>query len=123
MAYSYDTMMIPAIEDLLESTESKFILVSLASKRGREITNYLGQLSVGIGAIVPPQVVSTSSKALSIALEEIAAGKIVAVEVDEDDDDATEDGAGADLGDLGSEERALAPAAPRGPARSVGPRR
>ena len=83
MAHGYDTMMTPAIEDLLERTESKFILVTLAAMRGREITNYFGQLGGGIGATVPPQVVSTSAKPLSIALEEIAAGKIEAVEVDE----------------------------------------
>ena len=84
MAHGYDTMMTPAIEDLLERTESKFILVTLAALRGREITNYFGQLGGGIGASVPPQVVSTSAKPLSIALEEIAAGKIEAVEVDPD---------------------------------------
>ena len=82
MAHGYDTMMTPAIEELLDRTESKFVLVSLASMRSREITNYLGQLGGGIGASVPPQVVSTSSKPLSIALEEIAAGKIEAVESD-----------------------------------------
>jgi len=75
-------MMTPAIEDLLDRTESKFVLVTLAAMRSREITNYLGQLGGGIGASVPPQVVSTSSKPLSIALEEVAAGKIEAVEFD-----------------------------------------
>lgn len=87
MAHGYDTMMTPAIEDLLERTESKFVLVTLAALRSREITNYFGQLGGGIGASVPPQVVSTSSKPLSIALEEVAAGKIEAVEVDPDADD------------------------------------
>ena len=82
MAHGYDTMMTPAIEELLDRTESKFVLVTLAAMRGREITNYLGQLGGGIGASVPPQVISTSSKPLSIALEEIAAGKIEAIEVD-----------------------------------------
>ena len=84
MAHGYDTMMTPAIEDLLERTESKFVLVTLAALRSREITNYFGQLGGGIGASVPPQVVSTSSKPLSIALEEISAGKVEAVEVDPD---------------------------------------
>ena len=84
MAHGYDTMMTPAIEDLLERTESKFVLVTLAALRSREITNYFGQLGGGIGASVPPQVVSTSSKPLSIALEEVAGGKIEAVEVDPD---------------------------------------
>ena len=82
MAHGYDTMMTPAIEELLERTESKFVLVTLAALRGREITNYFGQLGGGVGASVPPQVISTSSKPLSIALEEIAAGKIEALEVD-----------------------------------------
>ena len=82
MAHGYDTMMTPAIEDLLDRTESKFVLVTLAAMRSREITNYLGQLGGGIGASVPPQVISTSSKPLSIALEEVAAGKIEAVEID-----------------------------------------
>lgn len=76
MIHSYDTMMNPAIEDLIACTESKFILVTLAAKRSREITNYLGQFS-GIGSIVPPQVESESTtKPLSTALEEIAAEKI-----------------------------------------------
>ena len=87
MAHGYDTMMTPAVEELLDRTESKFVLVTLAAMRSREITNYLGQLSGGIGASVPPQVISTSSKPLSIALEEIAAGKIEAIEVDPDAED------------------------------------
>ena len=88
MAHGYDTMMTPAVEELLDRTESKFVLVTLAAMRGREITNYLGQLGGGIGASVPPQVISTSSKPLSIALEEIAAGKIEAIEADPDAEDA-----------------------------------
>ena len=95
MAHGYDTMMTPAIEDLLERTESKFILVTLAAMRSREITNYLGQLGGGIGASVPPQVISTSSKPLSISLEEIAAGKIEAAELDPDPDAETAAVAGA----------------------------
>lgn len=91
MAHGYDTMMTPAIEELLDRTESKFVLVTLAAMRGREITNYLGQLGGGIGASVPPQVISTSSKPLSIALEEIAAGKIEAIEVDPEAAEVVED--------------------------------
>ena len=77
MAHGYDTMMNPAIEQLLEETGSKFRLVSLSAMRSREITNYVGQLGQGIGASVPPQVTSTAAKPLSIAFEEIGAGKIV----------------------------------------------
>ncbi len=83
MAQDYDTMMTPPIEGLLETTDgSKFALVTLSAMRSREITNYVGQLSQGIGASVPPQVTSTAAKPLSIAFEEIAALKIVAIEID-----------------------------------------
>ncbi len=84
MAHGYDTMMNPAIEELLEKTGSKFRLVSLSAMRSREITNYVGQLGQGIGASVPPQVTSTAAKPLSIAFEEIAVDKIVAEEYDPD---------------------------------------
>ena len=70
------TMMYPPIEDLLEKVDSKFTLVSLSAKRGRQINSYFSQLGEGLGAIVPPQVASVSRKPLSIALEEIAANKI-----------------------------------------------
>ena len=70
------TMMHPPIEDLLEKVDSKFTLVSLSSKRGRQINSYFSQLGEGLGSIVPPQVASVSRKPLSIALEEIAAEKI-----------------------------------------------
>ena len=70
------TMMYPPIEDLLEKVDSKFTLVSLSAKRGRQINSYFSQLGEGLGAIVPPQVASVSRKPLSIALEEISADKI-----------------------------------------------
>ncbi len=123
MAHGYDTMMTPAIEDLLERTESKFILVTLAALRGREITNYFGQLSGGIGASVPPQVVSTSAKPLSIALEEIAAGKIEAVEVDPDGEPLTEQAGpfeGAHLQDVSDPEQGGAGGDSSEPAGHVG---
>ncbi len=84
MAHGYDTMMNPPIEELLEKAGSKFRLVALSSRRSREITDYVGQLKEGIGSSVPPQVTSTASRPLSIAFEEIAAGKIVAIEIDPD---------------------------------------
>jgi DNA-directed RNA polymerase subunit omega len=70
------TMIYPPIEDLLDKVDSKFSLVSLAAKRGRQINSYFSQLGEGLGSIVPPQVASVSRKPLSIALEEIAANKI-----------------------------------------------
>jgi len=105
MAHGYDTMMNPAIEELLEETGSKFSLVTLSAMRSREITNYVGQLGQGIGASVPPQVTSTASKPLSIAFEEIAADKIEAIEIDPEAEAAAaalalaEAEAAAELGD------------------------
>src|SRR5580700_8489515 len=76
MAQPRSTMIEPPIETLLEMVDSKFTLVSLSAKRGRQINSYFNQLGEGLGAIVPPQVTSVSRKPLSIALEEIAVGKI-----------------------------------------------
>lgn len=76
MADFKPTMMDPPIESLLDKVDSKFTLVSLAARRGREVNSYFNQLGEGLGSIVPPQVTSVSRKPLSIALEEIAAGKI-----------------------------------------------
>lgn len=77
-------MIDPPVEDLLDKVDSKFTLVSLAAKRGRQINSYFNQLGEGLGAIVPPQVTSIARKPLSIALEEIAASKVRAgVLVDE----------------------------------------
>ena len=70
------TMIYPSIEDLLSQVDSKFSLVTLAAKRGRQINSYFSQLGEGLGSIVPPQVASVSRKPLSIALEEIVAGKV-----------------------------------------------
>ena len=79
MAEKRKTMMEPPIEELLSKVDSKFTLVTLAAKRGRQINAYFSQLGEGLGSVVPPQVTSVSRKPLSIALEEIAAGKIVSV--------------------------------------------
>ncbi len=80
-------MMNPPIEHLLSLTRSKFRLVTVASKRAREINAYFGQLGDGLGALVPPQVTSLARKPLSIAFEEIDAGKIVVVEREPATDD------------------------------------
>ena len=78
------TMIYPPIEVLLSKVDSKFSLVSLAAKRGRQINSYFSQLGEGLGSIVPPQVASVSRKPLSIALEEIAADKITFSALPED---------------------------------------
>src|SRR5690606_6140601 len=100
MVDRHDSMINPPIEELLERTGSKFRLVTLSPKRARQINSYFGQLGEGIGASIPPQVTSTARKPLSIAFEEIAADKIVAVDpapvlLDESaDDDVIGDDAG-----------------------------
>ena len=80
-----NSMIRPPVEELLErADESKFRLVSLGAKRARQINSYYGQLGEGLGRMIPPQVSSTARKPLSIALQEIAQGKIVAVNVEEE---------------------------------------
>jgi DNA-directed RNA polymerase subunit omega len=79
----HDTMMNPPIETLLGRAGSKFRLVTLGSKRARQINSYFNQLGEGLGAIIPPQVTSVARKPLSIAFEEVAAGKIIPVDAPE----------------------------------------
>lgn len=79
MAEQKETMMNPAIEELLSRTTSKFTLVTLGSMRARQINSYFSRLGDGLGATVPPQVTSVARKPLSIAFEEIAEGMIVGV--------------------------------------------
>src|SRR5206468_10937886 len=71
-------MIEPKIDDLLASVDSKYSLVILAAKRAREINSYYNQLGEGRGEFVPPLVETggLTNKPLSIALEEIAEGKI-----------------------------------------------
>lgn len=78
---SFDTMINPQIEELLDTVDSKFSLVTLAARRARQINSYFNQLGDGLGHMVPPQVSSVARKPLSIAFEEIAAHKIKQVEM------------------------------------------
>src|SRR5215831_10358760 len=71
-----DTMMNPPIEELLDRVDSKFALVTLASRRARQINSYFNHLGDSLGSMVPPQVTSVARKPLSIGFEEIAADKI-----------------------------------------------
>jgi DNA-directed RNA polymerase subunit omega len=92
MADRRSTLMSPPIESLLGQVDSKFTLVTLASKRARQVNSYYNQLGEGMGMVVPPQVTSVSGKPLTIAFEEIAALKATyhridpaAVESDEEE--------------------------------------
>jgi DNA-directed RNA polymerase subunit omega len=73
-------MIEPKIDDLLGQVDSKYTLVILAARRAREINSYYNQLGEGRGEFVPPLVETggLTNKPLSIALEEIAEGKIQA---------------------------------------------
>ena len=84
MAERRASLMHPRMEELLDRVDSKFTLVTLAAMRAREINDYYNQLGEGLGRIVPPQVTSVSRKPLSIALEEVSAGKIVFERFDPD---------------------------------------
>src|SRR5512141_2422361 len=94
MARTNDTMMNPPIEELLGRVDSKFSLVTLAARRARQINSYFNQLGDGLGHMVPPQVSSIARKPLSIGFEEIAAHKIVRVELPEAEDEAGDEGSG-----------------------------
>jgi DNA-directed RNA polymerase subunit omega len=65
----------PPIEGLLDKVDSKFTLVALGAARARQVNAYYNSLGEGLGRVVPPQVTSVSGKPLSIAFEEISAGK------------------------------------------------
>ncbi|HVE46402.1 MAG TPA: DNA-directed RNA polymerase subunit omega [Acidimicrobiales bacterium] len=108
MALNKPTMMNPPVEGLLDKVDSKFTLVTLAAKRSRQINSYFNQLGEGLGAIVPPQVASVSRKPLSIALEEISAGKIRYIERVEGEEDGED--AAATAGVLAAVDEALAAA-------------
>ncbi len=72
-------MIDPKIETLLDDVDSKYTLVILSAKRGRQINAYFSQLGEGIADYTPPQVplaADRAPKALSIALQEIAEGKV-----------------------------------------------
>jgi DNA-directed RNA polymerase subunit omega len=81
-----NTLMDPPIEDLLDKVDSKFTLVALSAKRARQINSYYNQLGEGLGVVVPPQVTSVSGKPLTIAFEEISAGKATYHRIDPDEE-------------------------------------
>ena len=72
-------MIHPRIDDLLERVDgSRYGLVIIAAKRARQINNYHHQLGEGIGfdEAPPPLIESRSKNYLTMAMEEIARGKI-----------------------------------------------
>jgi DNA-directed RNA polymerase subunit omega len=70
-------MIQPRIDTLLGHVDSRYALVIAAAKRARQINNYHHQLGEGAYDDFPPPLVESRSKNyLTIALEEIAQGKI-----------------------------------------------
>lgn len=72
-------MIYPRIDDLLKTVGgSRYTLVIVAAKRARQINNYHHQLGEGIGfdEAPPPLIESRSKNYLTMAMEEIAGGKI-----------------------------------------------
>ncbi len=69
----------PPIDDLLECVDSKYSLVTMSSKRARQINAYYAQLGEGLLEYVGPLVeTQVQEKALSIALREIKDGMLSA---------------------------------------------
>jgi DNA-directed RNA polymerase subunit omega len=67
----------PPIDDLLRKADSKYALVLYSAKRARQINSYYHNLGEGTFDEFPPPMVETHSKNyLTIALEEVAQGKL-----------------------------------------------
>ncbi len=70
-------MIHPRIDTLMSNVDSRYSLVIVAAKRARQINNYHHQLGEGTFDEFPPPLVESRSKNyLTMALEEIAEGKI-----------------------------------------------
>jgi DNA-directed RNA polymerase subunit omega len=67
----------PRIDHLLEQVDSNYASVIVAAKRARQINSYYHNLGEGTFDEFPPPMVESGSKNyLTIALEEVAAGKL-----------------------------------------------
>lgn len=70
----------PRIDEILpRAGGSRYALVMIAAKRARQINNYyhsLGEGTLGMEELTPPLVTTRSTNLLTIALEEIADGKL-----------------------------------------------
>ncbi len=72
-------MIHPRLDTLLDKVgQSRYALVIVSAKRARQINNYHHQLGEGIGfeEAPPPLVESRSKNYLTMAMEEIASGKL-----------------------------------------------
>ena len=72
-----DCVISPRVDRLLEHVDSPYASVIVAAKRARQINSYYHNLGEGTFEEFPPPMVDTASKNyLTIALEEVATGKV-----------------------------------------------
>ena len=70
-------MISPRIDKLLEQVDSNYASVLVAAKRARQINSYYHNLGDGTFDEFPPPMVDSGSKNyLTIALDEVAQGKV-----------------------------------------------
>lgn len=73
----------PSIDELLETTESKYSLVIYAARRARQINSYFTPTEGMLQYVGPLVEAHPQEKALSIALREIHTGAVRAVSASE----------------------------------------
>jgi len=67
----------PRIDELIDRVDSNYASVIVAAKRARQINSYYHNLGEGtFDEFPPPMVDSRSKNYLTLALEEVAAGKL-----------------------------------------------
>jgi len=67
----------PRVDRLQENVDSPYANVIVAAKRARQINSYYHNLGEGTFEEFPPPMIETTSKNyLTIALEEVAGGKL-----------------------------------------------
>jgi DNA-directed RNA polymerase subunit omega len=70
-------MVKPRIDKLLQRTDSHYTAVTIVAKRARQLNSYYRALGEGTyEEYTPPMVETGSGNYLTIALEEVAAGKV-----------------------------------------------
>ena len=75
--YTAAPMIKPRVDQLLERTDTHYAAVLVAAKRARQLNSYYRALGEGsYEEFTPPMVETTSGNYLTIALEELAQGKL-----------------------------------------------
>jgi DNA-directed RNA polymerase subunit omega len=71
-------MIKPRVDKLLDHADSHYAAVVVAAKRARQINSYFHNLGEGSFGEYPPPMVDTGNESnyLSVALEELAEGKL-----------------------------------------------